>query len=794
MTIAQPQPQTSGDSAAAPTAPAGGLPLSHRLSIVYLAAPVVVWLVGWFEWWIGLPVAGLLVAGLWGGRALSGSWRISLSLPVLVSLLAALAWTLLTPVGGMWANFVNEDLEGNFYILLEIGRGEWPTYVTDYLNDESPLLSYYLGFTMIPGLVGRWLGSSTLSWVLPLYTWIGLGLLIIVFTRGLSTLRALLISIVVLVFFSGMEVLQFVLHLGLLDAWEFIFSRLRRNLLLHQFLPTTSRIYPTFISNTKNLWDTPQHFIASGLVTVIIIQSRHQLRFAAVSGLVIAICLFWSPMSAIGLLPLAAALVYINGVKPFLKWPNLLATPPLIGLIALFLTNNDLPSHFGWLWQSYANLTEMFIDLIYGYLTEFILLVIVLILMDRQIIKNPIFITSIATLLAAPLLVYNPEISFYGYGSVTNIYYIMWIGSVPALVALTYFTARTLIAHLPEIARRNDTAFSPAPLPYLRWLTIPLIAILAVGALTPLSVFLSNTNHSHSVYDRTESTLLTHISHTHISPRIMTSIPGLLQTFLRESGQKGLSIGDPIIRSKYDIYLQPRENNLVYLNRGCIPELEKNTRFFLHIFPTNNNDLPTVTQKVGYEIKENRWNFYTQGANDCIAIFGLPGYDIASIVTGQYSHYLGTEWSVEYRFNDSDKTVADHINRFDPTDTYQAYYSYYQLAIANEPIIRSTFNIHQIKLHQNTLIYTKEHCTSQDSQTPFFLHITPSDTEDLPAHRRESGFDNYDFVFNQKGTRFDNKCLAVIPIPDYDNAAITTGQFNPTDGHRLWQEEAILYR
>ena len=274
----------------------------------------------------------------------------------------------------------------------------------------------------------------------------------------------------------------------------------------------------------------------------------------------------------------------------------------------------------------------------------------------------------------------------------------------------------------------------------------------------------------------------------------MTSIPGLLQTFLRESSQKGMSIGDPIIRSKYDIYLQPRENNLVYLNRDCISELEKNTRFFLHIFPTNNNDLPTVTQKVGYEIKENRWDFYTQGANGCIAIFGLPDYDIASIVTGQYSPYLGTEWSVEYRFKDSDKTVADHIHRFDPTDTYQAYYSYYQLAIANEPIIRSTFNVHQIKLHQNTLIYTKEHCTSQDDQTPFFLHIIPSDTEDLPAHRRESGFDNYDFVFSQKGIRFDDKCLAIIPIPDYDIAAITTGQFNPTDGHRLWQEEAVVDR
>ena len=168
----------------------------------------------------------------------------------------------------------------------------------------------------------------------------------------------------------------------------------------------------------------------------------------------------------------------------------------------------------------------------------------------------------------------------------------------------------------------------------------------------------------------------------------------------------------------------------------------------------------------------------------------MPGYDISHIITGQYTPHLGIEWSVEYRFKDGGQNITDHTKHFDSADTYQAYYSYYQLATTNEPIIRSTFNIHQIRLHQNNLIYTKEHCTSQDSQTPFFLHITPADAEDLPAHRQESGFDNYDFLFSQKGTKFDDKCLAVIPIPDYDIATITTGQFNPIDGRRLWQEEA----
>ena len=52
----------------------GGLPLVHRLAIAYFAAPVAVWLLGWFKWWFGIPAAALLAVGLW--RALSGPWPI----------------------------------------------------------------------------------------------------------------------------------------------------------------------------------------------------------------------------------------------------------------------------------------------------------------------------------------------------------------------------------------------------------------------------------------------------------------------------------------------------------------------------------------------------------------------------------------------------------------------------------------------------------------------------------------------------------------------------------------------
>ncbi len=31
------------------------LPLTHRLTILYLATPLAIWLLGWLEWWFGAP-------------------------------------------------------------------------------------------------------------------------------------------------------------------------------------------------------------------------------------------------------------------------------------------------------------------------------------------------------------------------------------------------------------------------------------------------------------------------------------------------------------------------------------------------------------------------------------------------------------------------------------------------------------------------------------------------------------------------------------------------------------------
>ena len=668
-----------------------------------------------------------------------------------------------------------------------MGRGGWPTYLTDFLYDDPPLLSFYIGWHIVPGLVGRWLGPEAISWALPLWTWIGIGLMITLFTRGLQTLRALLIAITILVFFSGMDAIEHIIHQGLFGTLELMLDRLyahNSTLEWSSHAPTFRHIDSDYFSNSRDMWWTPHHLIPGGLVSLIIIRSRHQPRFAAVSVLVLTICLFWSPIVALGSLPLAAALTVRQGIKPFLTWPNLVAAPPIIGLICLYLLSNDVADHSGWLWQYYTNNWQMLIDLISIYLTEFLLLALILCRLERRFLREPIFLACLVVLFIAPWVVYGTLSS--------NHHFPATRGTTSVLIVLSYYVSRAVIGRLPETANNSALFSSVSSSP--RWLYASLIGVLVIGAISPIFVFLNTTNRPYerpySLYDQTERTTLTYKNSHAVLERVTTTTPRLLQIVLRDHDQKGLPTGESIIRSKYDIYLQEQAGMLVYLKQNCIGELERSVRFLLRIYPVKDNDLPRNRIQVGYDIKDDVDVFPDyRGMNDCIRVFGLPDYEIDRIVLGQYTPYLGTQWAVEYRFNYLEP--VNHIHRYDP-DIHRPYRFYYQITADEEPIIDSVFKVHLADLHQKTLLYTKEPCLPQDIHDPFFLHIIPKNLNDLPEGRRQSGFDNHDFRFNDRGTTHQGRCLTLIPIPDYSIASIRTGQFNPDTNHTLWQQEIAI--
>ena len=115
----------------------------------------------------------------------------------------------------------------------------------------------------------------------------------------------------------------------------------------------------------------------------------------------------------------------------------------------------------------------------------------------------------------------------------------------------------------------------------------------------------------------------------------------------------------------------------------------------------------------------------------------------------------------------------------------------YEVLVAGEPVIRSDFDIY---INDNTLTYAKESCDRVDTEAIFLLHLIPADVADLPDDRKQHGFENLDFDFNDNGMLVDGNCWTEVNLPGYDIAAIRTGQYVPVDGgfEHLWEGKVLF--
>ena len=107
----------------------------------------------------------------------------------------------------------------------------------------------------------------------------------------------------------------------------------------------------------------------------------------------------------------------------------------------------------------------------------------------------------------------------------------------------------------------------------------------------------------------------------------------------------------------------------------------------------------------------------------------------------------------------------------------------YAAITARDPDALSMYNVY---LLGRDLSYIREPCLPSETLDPFFLHVTPRNIADLPEHRRRFGFDNLGFEFRIPGVLFDGKCMATIPLPDYQITSISTGQSSES-GHIIWE-------
>ena len=243
----------------------------------------------------------------------------------------------------------------------------------------------------------------------------------------------------------------------------------------------------------------------------------------------------------------------------------------------------------------------------------------------------------------------------------------------------------------------------------------------------------------------------------------------------------------PAIQShSWHIYHTP--GRLTYVKNAACPRItaERN-RFFLHIIPIREADLPPAAQAHGFQNRNFNYNGevkrFLSADESCMAVIALPDYPIAQIVTGQLVPPASPV------SNDRDNAAASKSWRvlwkaeLDlDSDYYRAAYQPIAAGQAGPPLARSAFDLYR---YNNALYYLKESCAPADTADRFFLHIVPLRVGDLPAERRPYRFSNLDFDFNRRGHWFDGKCLAIAKLPEYPIAEIRTGQF--TASGPVWE-------
>ena len=227
----------------------------------------------------------------------------------------------------------------------------------------------------------------------------------------------------------------------------------------------------------------------------------------------------------------------------------------------------------------------------------------------------------------------------------------------------------------------------------------------------------------------------------------------------------------PIIRGDFDVYLTDNRQ-LMYVRDRCNDPgaLNFGAPISLLIYPADTADLP----EPGLDHKFDNLYYIDHFIMDTkrhIVIFDLPDYAIARISTGQYTEE-GRIWAGKF-YGPNHKPDIDLLRRVD------------QATASREPIIRDRFDVYLTD--NKTLVYLREPCDSDDYSDDFFVHIIPSDLQDLPGHRKKLQFDNHDFDFFDRGTTDGRRCAAVIELPDYDITRISTGQY--TNQGPTWQSE-----
>jgi len=404
--------------------------------LLYLALPTLLFLLGWLRLEAGVPLALLLLAGL--RRSLTTRREPIPPLAAALAVITAVVWAALGGAGHLV--FANFDWQIRDAVLFDLTALSWPV-----VYDGPLLLRSAIGYFLPAAGLAKLIGPGWADPVLLLWTMLGAALLLLAVAARTRTPGRTALGLAAFCLFSGADIL------GMLIA--------DKPLSLTSHLEWWAGAVQYSAHTTQLLW-VPNHALGAWLATVLIWRHGGRPTLLPVLGLLLALLPLWSPLSAAGVIPLAA-LALLAGLRAghgrhSLSLANLLAAPAVGGVVAAYATIAAGTVRHVPVW---ADLTGAALALVIG---TFLLLEAVPVIGALWLAQGRLRLDQGV---AAALLLTLP---FYNVGPSSDL---SMRASIPAL-ALLALSIVDVVATLPR--SRLGRA-------------LPLIAILLVGAATPLT-------------------------------------------------------------------------------------------------------------------------------------------------------------------------------------------------------------------------------------------------------------------------------------------------------------------
>jgi hypothetical protein len=269
----------------------------YRITFLYLLIPFIIFCVGWLRLAVMIPVVALILAAAFQLLRHAPEVEIEYSRKLLLWLLFFTgAWVFLSGVGGY--AFQNWDHHWRNAVLRDLIAYDWPVFYARPEKGPITMLVYYVGYWLPAALAGKLFGWKFATFVLYVWTWLGVLLVVVHLHRKLKT--SMLNAALLLIFFSGMDALG-----SLLFAAEYptLWPPIQ-----HLEIWAGNLQYSSF--STQLFWVFNQA-VPAWLCCILILESNSllfdQSQRASLQPdqkvFIWSLCFFFAPLASIGLFP-----------------------------------------------------------------------------------------------------------------------------------------------------------------------------------------------------------------------------------------------------------------------------------------------------------------------------------------------------------------------------------------------------------------------------------------------------------------------------------------------------------